>query len=132
AAAWRGRPIRGRGRPKFYPGVTTRGGGGTAPPRVCMGLGKRPPPARATMAKTKTRFFCTECGNDTLRWQGQCPACGAWNTLVEEAAPRPRAAGGTAPRPPAERAKPVRLREVEGADRSRWSTGLDEFDFVLG
>lgn len=84
------------------------------------------------MAKTKTRFFCTECGNDTLRWQGQCPACGAWNTLVEEAAPRPRAAGGTAPRPPAERAKPVRLREVEGADRSRWSTGLDEFDFVLG
>ena len=36
--------------------------------------------------KAKTVFFCTECGNETSRWQGKCPACGAWNTLVEELA----------------------------------------------
>ena len=38
------------------------------------------------MAKSKTLFFCTECGNEVLRWQGQCPACGAWNTIVERPA----------------------------------------------
>ena len=37
------------------------------------------------MAK-KTLFYCTQCGNETLRWQGQCPACGAWNTIVEQPA----------------------------------------------
>jgi DNA repair protein RadA/Sms len=85
------------------------------------------------MAKTKTRFLCTECGNDTLRWQGQCPACGAWNSLVEEVAPpRERSAGPHGGRGGGSRAAPVRLREVEGSDEQRWSTGLDEFDFVLG
>ena len=35
------------------------------------------------MAKEKNVFYCTDCGNEVLRWQGQCPACGAWNTIVE-------------------------------------------------
>ena len=35
------------------------------------------------MAKAKTVYFCTECGNETPKWQGKCAACGAWNTLVE-------------------------------------------------
>ena len=39
--------------------------------------------------KAKTIFYCTSCGNETLRWQGQCPACGAWNTIAEQpAAPK--------------------------------------------
>ncbi len=38
------------------------------------------------MAKSKTLFYCTDCGNELLRWQGQCPACGAWNTIVERPA----------------------------------------------
>ncbi|CAN5685863.1 DNA repair protein RadA [soil metagenome] len=84
------------------------------------------------MAKAKTVFICTECGNETLRWQGQCPACKEWNTLVEEmvtrgraqkAVPAVRTGGGSAP---------VRLREIEGTETRRWSTGLAEFDFVLG
>ena len=33
--------------------------------------------------KSKTVFVCRECGNETPRWQGQCPACGAWNSIVE-------------------------------------------------
>ena len=39
--------------------------------------------------KTKTLFYCTECGNETPKWQGRCPACGAWNTIVERPADRP-------------------------------------------
>ena len=38
--------------------------------------------------KAKTLFFCTECGNTTPKWQGKCPACGAWNTIVEQPAER--------------------------------------------
>ena len=34
-------------------------------------------------SSTKTVFYCSECGNETAKWMGQCPACGAWNTLVE-------------------------------------------------
>lgn len=83
------------------------------------------------MAKTRTAFFCTDCGNETARWQGQCPACGAWNTLAEE--PQQRAPRGTAKtagdRAPAE---PVRLSDVAADARTRWTSGLDEFDFVLG
>lgn len=90
------------------------------------------------MAKLKTVFFCTECGNETLRWQGQCPACQAWNTLVEEPQGRRRArAGGVgaAARPAAagqRAATPVRLGDVVGAETLRWTSGLGEFDFVLG
>ena len=36
--------------------------------------------------KAKTLFYCTECGNETPKWAGQCPACKAWNTLVERPA----------------------------------------------
>ncbi|MBW3572009.1 MAG: AAA family ATPase, partial [Gemmatimonadetes bacterium] len=88
------------------------------------------------MAKTRTAYFCRECGNETARWQGQCPACQAWNTLVEEpAAPRrAKAAAGASPsaRGAGPVAAPVRLRDVEGAEARRWATGLAEFDFVLG
>ena len=42
--------------------------------------------------KAKTIFYCTQCGNEFPKWQGQCPACGAWNTIVEQPAqPKGRA-----------------------------------------
>ena len=45
--------------------------------------------------KAKTMFYCTSCGNETLKWQGQCPACGAWNTIVEQpAAPKTKKGTG--------------------------------------
>jgi len=86
------------------------------------------------MAKTTTVFFCTECGNETPRWQGQCPACRAWNTLAEEPAPRTqrektrRSAAPTA----SGNLTPVRLRDVATTDADRIRTGIAEFDFVLG
>jgi DNA repair protein RadA/Sms len=85
------------------------------------------------MAKTKTAFFCTECGNETPRWQGQCPGCREWNTLVEAPAAATAKKGAAAPVPRSGgAAAPLRLREVEGTERKRWTTGLNEFDFVLG
>jgi DNA repair protein RadA/Sms len=84
------------------------------------------------MARPKTAFFCTDCGSESLRWQGQCPACSAWNTLVAEPSqrrtPRSGAAAATAHALP----EPVLLGEVTGAESARWSTGLRELDFVLG
>jgi DNA repair protein RadA/Sms len=88
------------------------------------------------MPRTTTAFFCTDCGNETPRWQGQCPACGAWNSLVEEPKP-PRAASrspaGERPRDPTRRRnEPRRLGDVQPDATARWSTGIRELDFVLG
>jgi DNA repair protein RadA/Sms len=86
------------------------------------------------MAKQKTLYICTECGNESVRWQGQCPACREWNTLIEEIAPRrgASAAARVLPGVPHGLSAPTRLRDVEGAETSRWPTGIEEFDFVLG
>ena len=83
------------------------------------------------MARARTAFFCTDCGNETPRWQGQCPACLAWNTLVEEPVQRAEraASGRDDARAPA---VPRRLADVAADEQRRWSSGLDEFDFVLG
>jgi DNA repair protein RadA/Sms len=86
------------------------------------------------MPRTRTRFFCTECGNDTPRWQGQCAACGAWNTLAEEVVARATRAAVRVPgfAKPGTGGQPVKLRDVSGAEGERWLSGIDEFDFVLG
>lgn len=82
------------------------------------------------MAKSKTVFFCTECGNETPKWQGKCPACGSWNTIVEgESQPKKAVSrqllGNSA-------SKPVPVAEVESDTESRFSTGMPELDRVLG
>jgi DNA repair protein RadA/Sms len=83
------------------------------------------------MAKAKTVYTCTECGGQSPKWQGQCPHCLAWNTLVESIAE-------TAP-PSMNRyaslAKPSEvqsLADVEAAEVPRQPTGIAEFDRVLG
>src|SRR5688572_8649943 len=84
------------------------------------------------MAKTKTAFFCTECGNETARWQGQCPACSAWNTLVEElSAPKARKEK-LASSQTRTLAQSQALGSITSTSEARWPTDLDEFDFVLG
>jgi DNA repair protein RadA/Sms len=82
------------------------------------------------MAKTKTVYSCTECGGQALKWQGQCPHCQAWNTLEEaiaEAAPSANRFALIA-----EGGKLQRLSEVEAREEERISTGVPEFDRVLG
>ena len=83
------------------------------------------------MAKTKTVFYCTECGNESPKWQGKCTACGAWNTLVEHVEkPNPIRRGSTAPVGMSRNAQ--RLRDVTGDNALRFSTGMGELDRVLG
>ncbi|HET9463376.1 MAG TPA: DNA repair protein RadA [Thiobacillus sp.] len=80
------------------------------------------------MAKTKTIYTCSECGGQSPKWQGQCPACNAWNTLVEtiaeSAKPRYQALAASS--------QVQMLGEVEGAEASRIPTTLGELDRVLG
>ena len=79
------------------------------------------------MAKAKTIYSCTECGGVEPKWQGQCPNCLAWNTLVETVA-ETTAAGTIASRyaPLAETAGLQKLTEVEAAEVPRQPTGVSE------
>lgn len=81
------------------------------------------------MARSKTTYVCTECCATSPKWQGQCPGCSGWNTLVEtvaEASPSrfvPLAA---------DTAQVVTLASVEAREEARTPTGIDELDRVLG
>ncbi|HEY7078015.1 MAG TPA: DNA repair protein RadA [Solirubrobacteraceae bacterium] len=80
------------------------------------------------MARPSTVFVCSACGASSAKWHGQCPGCGEWNTLVEEArraAARPAAAAVPAGRP-------VKLAEVRAPRVARLATGIGELDRVLG
>ena len=83
------------------------------------------------MAKTKTVYFCSECGNETPKWQGRCPSCGAWNTLQEHIE-KPAAPGRAKAAPVGVSRIPKRLHEVDTGSEIRFSTGMGELDRVLG
>lgn len=81
------------------------------------------------MADDETRYFCTSCGNETLKWEGRCPACGEWNALAEA----PEGGGEDAPSGSSRRAPAPRpLREAGDEEPPRRSSGLGELDRVLG
>jgi DNA repair protein RadA/Sms len=82
------------------------------------------------VAKAKTLYACTECGGQSLKWQGQCPHCQAWNTLEETLAESAPSANRFALI--AEAGKLQRLSEVEAREEERLSSGISEFDRVLG
>lgn len=83
------------------------------------------------MAKGKSVFFCTECGNESPKWMGKCPACGSWNTMVEKtvATGKPAKNAHAAARGGG---KPQRLSEVSSAAERRISLGDPEVDRLLG
>lgn len=83
------------------------------------------------MAKVKTVFFCTSCGNDTPKWQGRCPSCGQWNTLQEHIE-KPVAPGRAKSAPVGISRNAQRLQEVTTDEEIRFSTGMGELDRVLG
>ena len=83
------------------------------------------------MAKTKTVFYCTACGNETPKWQGKCPSCGEWNTLIEHVE-KPAAVGRAKSAPVGISRTPQRLLEVHSDLETRFSTGIGELDRVLG
>ncbi len=80
------------------------------------------------MAKTKTIFFCTDCGTETPKWMGRCPGCGAFNTMqehIEKPVPAGKVRVGAA-------RKPRPIRDLDSGDEIRFSTGMGELDRVLG
>lgn len=83
------------------------------------------------MAKVKSVFFCTSCGNETPKWQGRCAACGAWNT-IEEHIEKPTPAGRAKSAPVGESKAAQRLHEVNSDSEIRFCTGMGELDRVLG
>jgi DNA repair protein RadA/Sms len=83
------------------------------------------------MARTTSRFVCQGCGEAFLRWEGQCRACGAWNSLVETVVrDAPRA--GRAARSGVAGAAPIPLGSIGDTDAPRLRTGIGELDRVLG
>ena len=82
--------------------------------------------------KSKTVFFCTDCGNETPKWAGQCPVCKAWNTLVEQpsyAQPKNRA---SQPIAGVGRSSPKELDKLDASSEMRFGTGFEELNRVLG
>lgn len=87
------------------------------------------------MAKTKAAnaFFCQNCGYESSKWMGQCPACHTWNSFVEERVTKSRAsfAGGGQIKASGN-VRPVELKDISGQKEERYATGIEEFDRVLG
>lgn len=81
--------------------------------------------------KEKTVFFCSECGNESSKWTGKCLACGAWNTMVEQKIVKTTSSASAAT-VIAEKVSPKKLSEIEITEDERTSTGITEFDRVLG
>ena len=82
------------------------------------------------MAKTKTIFVCSECGYESPKWLGKCPACQAWNTFYEEKMVESKVGAGSSKEKKA-KTSPRVLNEVVGKSESRTSTGISELDRVL-
>lgn len=78
--------------------------------------------------KNTTVFFCQECGYESSKWMGQCPACKKWNTFVEEKV----SVTSSKITPFREAAKPVRIGSISMREKERMYTGIAELDRVLG
>ena len=91
---------------------------------------------KSMAAKEKQIFFCKECGYESAKWFGQCPACKEWNTFVEEPVSKTKSAkgiAGTSQRAAASSAPvPVEINSVSFEENDRTSTGIAELDRVLG
>ena len=77
-------------------------------------------------------FFCKECGYESSKWMGQCPACREWNSFVEEPVVSEKKSPAAAMRAPGRGAAPVRLADISLEEQDRTKTGFGELDRVLG
>ena len=83
------------------------------------------------MAKIKSVYFCTNCGNESAKWTGQCSACGAWNTMTEHIE-KPNTIGRSKSAPVGMSRTAQKLSDVSSDDEIRFTTGMGELDRVLG
>ena len=82
------------------------------------------------MAKLNTIFVCSNCGNESTKWFGKCPACNEWNTCDEEKGTSKK--GGAKNVLEKKEVKPTLLNDVQKQTISRTGTGFEELDRVLG
>ena len=82
------------------------------------------------MAKAKTVFFCKECGNESSKWLGQCPACKQWDTMVEQKIEKNIYKSSN--RRTVSDNKAVVLSQVSSKEDERMTTNIGELDRVLG
>lgn len=82
------------------------------------------------MAKNKTIFVCNECGNESVKWLGKCPACNSWNSFFEQKIIESKK--GSLKAESATNNKPQKLNSYEAKENSRTRTGFEELDRVLG
>lgn len=80
------------------------------------------------MAKQQTVFVCSECGNESSKWLGKCPACNSWNTFYEEKVLKSSVTGKSRQA----KVDVVKLNSVETGKYNRYKTGYEELDRVLG
>ena len=81
------------------------------------------------MAKSKTVFVCSSCGNESSKWMGKCPACGEWNTFYEEKIVETKSSSRGSS---ATKSEVLKLKDVETNKFERYKTGYEELDRVLG
>ncbi len=85
------------------------------------------------MAKTKTTFFCQNCGAQHSKWMGKCPQCNQWNTIVEEIIQKEVArAWDSSQSSTSKKSKPFRVSEIVTNQEERFNTRNEELDRVLG
>ena len=84
------------------------------------------------MAKSLSRFFCKECGYETIKWLGQCPSCKRWNTMVEAPKELPEKNRAFSRNTTGARAEMKQLKDIVLLEEDRLSTGYAELDRVLG
>lgn len=82
--------------------------------------------------KLKTVWYCSSCGHKQIRWAGQCAGCNGWNTLQEEVETKPTASSSRELSIAKEPSKPMRLKDIQAREISRYSTNLKEFDRLIG
>ncbi len=83
------------------------------------------------MAKTQTTYFCQNCGNQSSKWLGKCPACGEWNTYQEEVVSRKDDKKGGYQKPK-KSAKPIAVQNITSEKENRLDTQSEELNRVLG
>ena len=85
------------------------------------------------MAKTKTVFFCMECGNESPKWIGHCPGCGAWNSYVEDSVVVGKDSKSSNKNfSSGNKSKPVSVNDISAAKEPRLDMHCEELNRVLG
>ena len=84
------------------------------------------------MGKSSSVFVCNECGYESAKWLGKCPACNTWNTFFEQKVVKDNGKSGLGKEKQTRSVSPSKLNTVVGKDAVRTSTGFEELDRVLG